>query len=97
MLLGLLGGLAQYGVTKAVVKAPGAILQSNFKRVTADTNGVIAGKTLQEIVAVCGNPNSVSSMPGGGTLCQWIATGYHIALLFDENNVCEGISSEIKV
>lgn len=97
MLLSLLGGLAQYGITKAVVKAPGAILQSNFQKVTADTDGVITGKTLQEITAVCGNPNSISAMSGGDKLCQWMATGYHIALMFDENDVCKGISSEVKV
>ena len=93
----LIGGIIMYLIIHALVKAPGAGLQSRFARVTKDTNGVIKGKTLQQIVSVCGQPSARSSMGDGTTLCQWQATSYHVALLFDENDVCLGVSSEIKV
>ena len=73
------------------------MLQAKFANLTKDTNGVIAGKTYQQIVAACGAPSSVSPAGDGGKLCQWIATSYHIALLFDANDVCTGITHEVKV
>ena len=95
--LPLIGGLIWYWVTQVAVKAPGDILASKFSALTKDTGGVIAGKTYREIVDACGAPASVSSMGDGQKLCQWMATSYHIALLFDENDVCLGISHEAKV
>lgn len=92
-----IGGIILYLIIGAVVKTPGNVLQMNFNRLTADTNGVVAGKTLAEVKKFCGAPSSVSAMGNGQTLYQWQATGYHIALVFDENDVCVGISSEIKV
>ena len=91
--LGLLG----YAIMSAFVRAPGSVLQNKFGNLTKNTNGVIAGKTYDEIVSTCGVPSSVSPTGDGGKLCQWMATGYHIALLFDANNVCIGISHEAKV
>ena len=90
-------GLIGYLIMSSAVRAPGAMLQNKFKNLTKDTNGVIAGKTYDEIVAACGAPSSVSPTADGGKLCQWMATGYHLALLFDENNVCVGVSHEAKV
>ena len=92
-----IGGLLLYLLIGAMVKAPGSMLQTKFAQLTADTNGVVAGKTLEEVKKACGSPSSVSAMGNGQTLYQWQATGYHIALVFDENDVCVGISSEIKV
>lgn len=92
-----IGGLLWFLISGALVKAPGNMLQQNFARLTADTNGVIAGKSLEEVKRVCGAPSAVSAMGNGQTLYQWQATGYHIALIFDENDICVGISSEIKV
>ena len=96
-ILPILGAIIWWAVSSAVVKAPGDVLQSNFQKLTKDTDGKIAGKTLAEITAVCGAPNSISSVGDGKTLRQWMAGGYHIALVFDENDVCVGISSESKV
>lgn len=96
-ILPLVGGLIWFLISSALVKAPGNMLQNNFAKLTQDSNGVIAGKTLAEIVAVCGNPSSVSPTGNGTILRQWMATGYHIALLFDENDVCIGITHEVKV
>ena len=73
------------------------MLASKFSALTKDTGGVIAGKTYREIVDACGAPTSVSSMGDGEKLCQWMATSYHIALLFDKDDVCIGISHESKV
>ena len=91
-ILPLIGGLIWYWVTQATVKAPGDILASKFRNL-----GVVTGKTYKEIVSACGAPASVSSMGDGQKLCQWMATSYHIALLFDENDVCLGITDEIQV
>ena len=93
----LIGGLILYLITSATVRAPGAVLQTKFANLTKDTGGVIAGKTYDEIVAACGAPSAVSSVATGEKLCQWMATGYHIALIFDENNVCQGVSHEANV
>ena len=90
-------GFIGYLIMNAAVKAPGGLLQAKFANLTKDTNGVIAGKTYDEVVAACGAPTSVSPMGDGGKLCQWMATSYHIALLFDAENVCIGISHEAKV
>ena len=90
-------GLIGYLFMGALVRAPGVAKQAQFANLTKDTNGVIAGKTYNEIVAACGAPSSVYPTVDGNKLCQWMATGYHIALLSDENNVCLGISHEAKV
>ena len=90
-------GIIGYLIMNALVRAPGALLQGKFANLTKDTNGVIAGKTYDQIVAACGTPSSVSPTGDGGKLCQWMATGYHIALLFDADNVCQGVSHEAKV
>lgn len=90
-------GLIGYLIMSALVRAPGAVLQTKFANLTKETNGVIAGKTYDEIVAACGAPSAVSPTGTGGKVCQWMATGYHIALLFDENNICSGVSHEAKV
>lgn len=90
-------GIIGYLIMTVVVRAPGTLLQGKFANLTKATNGVIAGKTYDEIVAACGAPSSVSPTGDGGKLCQWMATGYHIALVFDENNVCTGVSHEAKV
>lgn len=90
-------GWIGYLIMGAMVKAPGSVLQTKFANLTKDSNGMIAGKTYEEVVAVCGLPSSNSPIGDGNRLCQWMATGYHIALLFDENNVCLGISHEAKV
>ena len=58
---------------------------------------LITKAAYQQIVAACGAPSSVSPAGDGGKLCQWIATSYHIALLFDANDVCTGITHEVKV
>lgn len=90
--LPLIGGIIWYLISSSMVRAPGAILNDKFVKL-----GVLKGKTYNEIVAACGAPSSRSPMGNGTTLCQWMATGYHIALLFDADNICLGISHEASV
>ena len=90
-------GFIGYLLIGALVKAPGGVMQAKFANLTKDSGGVIAGKTYAQVVAACGNPTSVSPVGDGNKLCQWMATGYHIALVFDANDVCVGISHEAKV
>lgn len=92
MALTTIGGWILYAIMHAGVRAPGASLNQKFVNL-----GTLSGKTYSEIVSAVGQPSAVSSMAGGKKLRQWQATGYHIALIFDENDICEGISSEISV
>jgi len=55
--------------------------------------GVVAGKSLADIQRVVGPPNSVSTVANGKVLYQWMATGYHVALLF-KDGICEGVTHE---
>ncbi len=86
------GGLLWYIISTAMVKAPGNELQKRFISL-----GDLKGKSLSEIQSVCGAPSSISYGADGVKIYQWMATGYHIVLLFDENDICLGISSETKV
>ena len=90
--LPIVGGLIWYAITKAAVKAPGNALQQKFINL-----GTLKGKTFSEIQNACGSPNSTSVGANGVKIYQWMATGYHIVLLFDENDICLGVSSETKV
>lgn len=84
-------------IMNGILRAPDLALQKKFSDLTKDANGAIAGKTYEQIVAACGAPCSVSPTGDGGKVCQWVAVGYHIALLFDADNVCTGVRSEAKV
>lgn len=60
--------------------------------------GTLRGRSKAEIIALVGRPTSVSGADAGKTLLQWMdSTGsgsYHIALLFDQNDICEGVTHE---
>ena len=75
-----------------LVRAKGRALQQQFVNL-----GVLQGKSRSDIEAVVGSPNSVSAAGPDTVLCQWMATGYHIALLFDADNICQGITHEAAV
>ena len=68
-------------------KMPGVKLQKKFIRM-----GVLKGIPYQEIVEVVGLPNMV--MGGQKT---WSAGTYSITLIFDENDICKGVSLEYNV
>lgn len=88
----VVGGLILYLIMHFAVRTPGMVLQQKFVKL-----GTLKDKTLQEISAACGMPNSVSYGNDGIKICQWMATGYHIVLLFDANDICLGVSNETKV
>ncbi len=87
----LFGGLILYWIIQYAVKAPGRTLQQKFANL-----GMLAGKRKDEIVGVVGPPNSISQH-AEGELLQWIATSYHVALLFDDSGVCLGVTHETSV
>lgn len=91
-----LGGILLYFIMGAVVKAPGTVLATKFASL-----GDMSGKTYAEIKRVVGTENSVSRkvLDDGQvvTIRQWMATGYHIVLLFDGDDNFIGISNEISV
>jgi hypothetical protein len=89
LLLTFGGGFLIYLVISVMVKSPGRALQSKFAGI-----GVLKGKTKEDIIAAVGPPNGISSAPNGGQVLQWMATGYHIVLLFDSNGICQGITHE---
>lgn len=74
----------------------GKTLNERFVRI-----GTLAGRTREEIERVVGQPTSISAM-ADGALLQWMetragflsASSYHIALTFDNDGICTGVSHE---
>lgn len=60
--------------------------------------GNLIGRSQADIIKVVGQPNSVSTAGNGGTLLQWQrqseTSAYHIALLFDAQGRCAGVTHE---
>ncbi len=83
-------GLLMYFFISWIVKEPGRSLQRKFVSL-----GNLVGKNKNEITSVAGLPNSISAASNGKTICQWMATGYHIALLFN-GDICEGVTYEYR-
>jgi hypothetical protein len=88
LLFTVVGGFILFAITKAVVRAPGASLQRKFQKL-----GTIKGQHIATIIAAVGQPNSRSVSGDGRVVCQWISSGYHIALIFTDN-ICDGITHE---
>ena len=95
-LLPIVGGIIISVIMNASVRAPGQALSKRFAEL-----GDLRGRTLQEIVNHCGQYNSIfynTDEEGNPiNIIEWMATGYLIVLLFDENDICIGISSESSV
>jgi len=94
--LPIIGGIILSVIMGAAVKTPGKLLAGKFASL-----GDMSGKTYAEIKSVVGVENSISTTvnDAGETIKirQWMATGYHIVLLFDadDNFIC--ISNETAV
>jgi hypothetical protein len=88
LLIPLALGLVLYLVIHAGVRVPGQTLQHKFQAL-----GTLKGLSEAQIIAAVGAPRSRSAMQGG-YLLQWMATGYHIALIFDTQGICGGVSHE---
>jgi hypothetical protein len=72
-------GLLLFVIIKIAVKAPGRTLQKKFVAL-----GNMSQLTKDDIINAVGQPNSISNS-ANGQLLQWIATGYHMSILFDNN------------
>lgn len=83
-----IGGIVLYAIISAMTTAPGKSLQNKFVNM-----GTLTGKSKNEIISIVGSPNSISALPDGKAVLQWMATGYHIALIFNDD-ICEGVSHE---
>ncbi len=75
-----------YFIKKSKLNSPEICLNNKFVSL-----GNVKGKDYKDIVGVVGTENSVSTMKNGCVLREWFATGYYIALLFDENDACMGV------
>ena len=76
-------------VVPFVFRAPGRALRRQFVAL-----GSLKGRTRKEIVKAVGEPAIETPLPDGRTLLQWRATGYHIALVFEPNGRCVGVTHE---
>jgi hypothetical protein len=76
-------------VVPRIVLAPGRALRKQFVAL-----GSLKGKTRREIVKAVGEPATETPLPDGRTLLQWRTTGYHIALVFEKNGRCFGVTHE---
>jgi hypothetical protein len=63
----------------------GMSLQKRFQHL-----GVLAGRPLDEIVFWVGPPNAIHHFGNGVVLRQWMQTGYHISLVFDQQGTSGG-------
>lgn len=79
-------------IIKGCVTTPSQELNKKFVGL-----GTLSGKSYVDIVRVVGEENSKHSIGDGTFLCQWVQPAYHIALLFDANMICIGVSSETRV
>jgi hypothetical protein len=76
-------------VVPYVFRAPGRALRKRFVAL-----GSLKGRSRKEIVKAVGEPAIETPLPDGRTLLQWRATGYHIALVFEKNGRCFGVTHE---
>lgn len=79
-------------IIKAFTTTPSQELNKKFVSL-----GKLSGKSYNQIASVVGEANDRSAIGNGTVLCQWIQPAYHISLLFDENMICIGVSSETKI
>lgn len=87
----IIAGIALAVIVYALQKMPGYNLSKKFMGM-----GIVKGRSYNEIISYVGNPNAISTLPNGKQ-CQWIRQGCFIALIFDENDICEGVAQQITV
>jgi hypothetical protein len=88
-IIALVVALAVAIVVPRFVLAPGRALRRRFVAL-----GSLKGRTRKEITRAVGEPATETRLPDGRTLLQWRATGYHIALVFEQNGRCFGVTHE---
>jgi hypothetical protein len=82
-------GLVIYLGVMAGTEVPAMVMRRKFRKL-----GEVEGRNRLEILSVVGQPHSETTDGEGKTLCQWITSGYHVALLFDGDR-CERIARVI--
>lgn len=90
--LPFIGGIVMYVLIASLVRTPGRVLARKFVSL-----GNMKGMSYSELVKTVGNCSSISDIGNGCKLRQWIVTGYHIAIVFDENDRVVKISHEASV
>ena len=55
---------------------------------------VFRGKTYQEVLREMDKPQMTVRQADGRMLCTWAEKGYSISLLFDSQNMCQGVQDE---
>lgn len=84
-----IGGAVLFAVISMATTSPGRSLQKKFIEL-----GTLSGRTRSDIEACVGPPNAQSAIGEGKIILQWMATGYHIALIFGSDGICECVSHE---
>lgn len=85
----LIGAFLVALVVPYVVRSPGRALKKRFVAL-----GSLKGRRRKEIVKAVGQPAQETPLPDGRVLLQWRATGYHIALAFEKDGRCIGVTHE---
>lgn len=76
-------------VVPYIYRAPGRRLRKQFIAL-----GRLPGRTRREIEKAVGPAAQETPLPDGRTLLQWRTTGYHIAIVFEKNGRCFGVTHE---
>jgi hypothetical protein len=76
-------------VVPYVFRAPGRALKKQFVAL-----GSLKGRSRRDIEKAVGPAAQETSLPEGKVLLQWRATGYHIALAFEKDGRCIGVTHE---
>lgn len=91
-LLTIFGGLLFFLIIKILVRIPGLMLQSKFKKI-----GSMVGMGKTDIIRAAGNFQSIRHLADGGSVCVWQAAGYLITIQFDKEQKFLKIISETSV
>ena len=76
-------------VVPFVFRAPGRALHKQFRAL-----GSLKGRSRKEIEKAVGPAAQETELPDGRILLQWRATGYHIAIVFEKDGRCVGVTHE---
>ncbi len=89
VLIALVVAMIVATVVPRILRSPGRALHKRFVAL-----GTLKGKTRKEIVRAVGEPSSEATLPDGRVVLLWRARGYQIALLFETNGRCFGVTHE---
>ena len=87
-LIAIFGVIALGSIITFVIRSQDVSLHKKFLAL-----GDMRGRRYDEIVAAVGQPNARSTIGNGRILCQWMAPGFSVGLIFTDD-ICDGISHE---